>query len=146
MPDLDIDGWELEDAEERHRAHPETFEIPSAEERASWTPGTLVKLLFLFLNEEDGKPIIDCERMWVRITERRNGGYVGQLESLPATSDVLPLGAIVEFGPQHIAVVMIPRTDPRHPEYTPAPEVAEASVGVTIAAAQLTLAWWQFWK
>jgi hypothetical protein len=144
MPDLDIDGWELEDAEERHRAHPESFEIPSAEERASLAPGTLVKLLFLFLNEEDGKPIIDCERMWVRITERRNGGYAGQLENMPATSDVLAPGAIVEFGPQHIATVTIPRTDPRHPEYTPAPVAPEGPEPPSPPRA--SRAWWQFWR
>ena len=34
-PNLQDDGWELESALERHRQYPETFEIPSQEERST---------------------------------------------------------------------------------------------------------------
>ena len=117
MPTLEDDGWELESAEERHQAAPQSFEIPSRQERTSLGVGARVKLLFLFMNEEGGKPIIDCERMWVTISSVDAGGYTGTLESLPATSAVIGPGQQVSFGPEHVASISVPRTDPRHPEY-----------------------------
>ena len=117
MPTLEADGWELESAEERHAASPATFSIPSPDERAAVAPGRMVKLLFLFMNQEQGAPIIDCERMWVTVLSAERGQYSGRLESLPSSSTVLSPGHVVTFGPEHIAAVMIPRTDPKHPDY-----------------------------
>ena len=77
-------------------------------------PGSRVKLLFLFMNEDDGKPIIDCERMWVTIVSVREGRYMGHLRSLPATSQVIVPGQVVTFGPEHVASISVPKTDPRH--------------------------------
>ena len=91
MPLLDEDGWELESTEERHADAPRSFGIPSREERTSLASGSRVKLLFLFMNEDDGKPIIDCERMWVTIVSVREGRYMGHLRSLPATSQVIDI-------------------------------------------------------
>ncbi len=109
MPDLDVDGWELDSAEARHAASPATFEIPSREERDSLLPGRRVKLLFLFMNEKNGHPIVSCERMWVKITARTANGYAGRLDSTPVTSSVLKRGAAVDFGPEHIASILARR-------------------------------------
>jgi hypothetical protein len=116
LPTFETDGWELERAEDRHAASPETFSIPSREERVAVAPGRTVKLLFLFMNEEQGTPIIDCERMWVTVLSAEGGTYTGRLESLPASSSALAPGYVVSFGPEHIAAVMTPTTDPTHPD------------------------------
>ena len=150
MPTLEDDGWELESAEERHAAAPATFHIPSAQERRSLGLGQMVKLLFLFMNEENGKPIIDCERMWVTVTAETHGRYTGRLESLPSTSSVLQVGHVVEFGPEHVSAIQISRTDPRHPDYA-APTTA-AALGSGAANAQasspspIRRRWWEFWR
>ncbi len=111
-------GWELESAEERHAASPATFDIPSLAERSSLTVGQMVKLLFLFRNkDENGESIIDCERMWVTITDVSAHRYTGNLESLPGTSDVISSGEIIEFSPEHVCAVFVPLTHPSHPNY-----------------------------
>ena len=128
MSTLETDGWELESAEERQSANPASFMIPPAQERVALQPGVRAKLLFLFMNEEKGKPIIDCERMWVTVRASRNGRYDGVLDDAPVTSAVLKDGALIEFGPEHVASILIPRTDPRHPEYV-----------------RPAKPWWRFW-
>lgn len=122
---LDDHGWELESAEERHANSP-TFEIPELAERSSLQVGQMVQLLFLFpakedglfLIDDDGEPIVQCERMWVTIQHVDRGRYHGQLESLPCSSDVISPGDIIAFGPEHVSCVLIPLTDPRHPDWT----------------------------
>ena len=88
-PDLHRNGWELESAEERHRADPDRFIIPSQYERASLVVGSRVKLFFLIPGRDDNGDYIQCERMWVTVIEVNDGYYVGTLESRPATSAVL---------------------------------------------------------
>jgi len=117
MATLDEDGWELANAEELHARHPDRFQIPSRQERASLQVGARVKLVFLLRTERKGQPIIQGERMWCTIREVVAGRYVATLDSDPATSQVLKPGDRVEFGPEHVASVLIPRTDPRHPDY-----------------------------
>lgn len=118
MATFHADGWTLDNAEQRHAEAPATFHIPDRTERTSLRVGQKVQLLFLFLNEQpDGTEVVDCEKMWVTILEVRSGRYRGQLESLPHTSTALvPLDEI-RFGPEHVAAVLIPKTDPRHPHY-----------------------------
>ena len=118
MPTLENDGWELESAEQRVADSDGKFEIPSRHERESLTPGDRCKLLFLFYVEnEEQERIIGCERMWVRIDCNDVGTYQGILESDPIYSTVLEAGARITFGPEHIATIEIPRTDPRHPDF-----------------------------
>lgn len=118
MPTLDEDGWELDNAEEMHARYPERFHIPSREERASLQVGARVKLVFLLMTQRQGRPVVQGERMWCTVREAADGRYVGTLDSDPATSQVLRPGDRVEFGPEHVASVLIPKTDPRHPDYT----------------------------
>jgi hypothetical protein len=118
VPTLEDDGWELDDAEARHAEAPDSFQIPSREERTGLRVGDMVKLLFLFLNrQDDGSPIIDCERMWVTVLEVAGGRYTGQLESLPYTSKALAPLDTIHFGPEHVAAVFVRKNDPRHPHF-----------------------------
>jgi hypothetical protein len=117
MPALDEDGWELDNVEELHAQHPDTYHIPSRQERSSLRIGNRVKLVFLFLTQRKGQEIIQGERMWCTIVEVNDGRYVGTLDNCPVTSEVVQPGDRIEFGPEHIATVLIPRTDPRHPDY-----------------------------
>lgn len=119
MPSLETTGWELEDAEERSARTGGRFKIPSAEERQSLRPGQRVKLLFLFVVKEGPPMTVQGERMWVTVTSCEGGSYTGVLESLPQLSDSLSPGTTIEFTPNHVAAVLIPVTDPRHPDYRP---------------------------
>jgi hypothetical protein len=117
MANLDEDGWELDNAEKLHARDPDTFHIPSRQEGRSLQVGARVKLVFLVRTGRKGRPIIQGERMWCTIREVVGGRYVGTLDSDPATSQALQAGDRIEFGPEHVASVLIPRTDPRHPDY-----------------------------
>jgi hypothetical protein len=46
LPDLERDGWCLDDGEERHRASPKTFEIPEEDIRHGLIPGDFAQLIF----------------------------------------------------------------------------------------------------
>jgi hypothetical protein len=98
----------LLDAEQRHRAAPQSFSIPRSDVRASLQAGTLVKLLFGFGDGDSPS----AERMWVEILDAPDGRYVGRLENEPQAISDLRLGARIEFGPEHVAAVM---RDTGHP-------------------------------
>lgn len=119
--EIETHGWELLNAIEEHHKAPQTFDIPSEEERFGLRTGQMVKLLFAVLLPEFDKPTIQVERMWVTITALHNCVFQGRLESLPALTDRLHPGDIVFFTPDHVATVMIPRTDPRHPDFNQNP-------------------------
>ena len=117
-PTFEEHGWELESAEERHAQAPEKFLIPAQEERSCLQVGQRVQLLFLFIvAASDGTPEIQCEKMWVTIDLTSQGKYQGTLNSRPASSGAVALGDLISFRPQHVASVLIPKTDPRHPEF-----------------------------
>jgi uncharacterized protein YegJ (DUF2314 family) len=92
----------LLDAEQRHRAAPDSFSIPRSDVRSSLQTGTLVKLLFGFGDED----VPSAERMWVEILDVHDGRYVGRLENEPQAISDLRLGARIEFGPEHVAAVI----------------------------------------
>jgi len=121
MPTLARDGWELESAEDRHARHPAQFEIPSREERTGLREGARVKLLFLIRDVSDGTE--GCERMWVTIDRVTGATYEGILDSQPATTDVLQPGDRIAFGPEHVATILVPSSDPRHPQQSIAASV-----------------------
>ena len=117
-PTFEEHGWELESAEDRHAQAPDTFLIPGEEERTSLQVNQRVQLLFLFIvAAEDGTPEIQCEKMWVTIDAASGDTYQGTLDNCPASSEAVSPGDVISFGPQHVASVLIPKTDPRHPEF-----------------------------
>jgi hypothetical protein len=81
--------WKLVDTERWAESHPDTFEIPSVEERMSLRVGDVAKVIF-----ESLKPGYEPERMWVVVTEiHEPGKYTGEVDNhsfnpnLPRLSD-----------------------------------------------------------
>jgi hypothetical protein len=114
MPSLYVDHWDLESAEGRHAEAPESFWIPSRPEREQLQPGQAAKLLFrIESGKPDGPVELGVERMWVYITERVDGMYLGMLDNQPgsieAADDVyLVRGAEIPFGPEHVIDIATP--------------------------------------
>jgi hypothetical protein len=97
----------LLDAEERHRADPDTFSIPRSDVRRGLARGARVKLLFG--SGEPGRPM-SSERMWVEVVGTADGGddderYVGRLANTPVVIEDLSLGDLIAFGPRHVAAI-----------------------------------------
>ncbi len=90
--ELDKDGWELLNAEEEHTSSPDTYIIPTREERTSLTVNQRVKLPFMIMQEGYDTPTVQVERMWITIVERKNHIYEGILESSPVTTNKLLQG------------------------------------------------------
>lgn len=106
LPDWEIDGWRLDDGEERHCKSPETFEIPPLEVRILLEPGDFAQLIFVIDLEDEEGPAEGTERMWVIVRERAPAGhYVGMLNNRPSLigeNDVLWEGTELAFEPRHI--------------------------------------------
>lgn len=103
----------LEDVEKAARENPESFFIPSKEERKSQRAGDSVRLHFRLRNPSAGEP--QAERMWVTITQEQGflKPYKGVLENSPAFIEDLEQGAEVTFKACHIARTIIKKGDPR---------------------------------
>ena len=104
-PEYERDGFELLSAEERHTANPGTFWIPPLQVRSSLRRGQAAKLLFDIRFQEDGRPMLGTERMWVIVSRRDGDVYVGVLDSTPRTTaagDHLQTGVEVPFLPEHV--------------------------------------------
>jgi hypothetical protein len=71
-----IDGWHLGSGVERNRRHPDSFWIPSDEEKELLEPGVCVKLMFE-MKDRSG------ERMWVRVEKVGKKQLVGRLDNEP---------------------------------------------------------------
>lgn len=101
------DGWQLDDGEERHRESPHTFYLPPAEVRSTLQPGQIVKLIFrIELEDEDGVPTQEVERMWVIVqAPLENGMYVGTLDNDPQCTADIQSGMKVVFEPRHVIQV-----------------------------------------
>lgn len=104
--------WTLEDVEEVSRQHPNSFFIPSLQERMTQNPGRMVRLHFILTNPKEGEP--RAERMWVEITGQDpvTGRYTGLLTNVPGVIQTLQSGDTVEFEPRHIARTILREGDP----------------------------------
>jgi len=106
LAEMSLDGWELESAEERHAGSPNTFWIPDRSVRESLVAGQLVQLLFQIQGEDDdGRPEVNVERMWVEIDGRRGELYLGTLRNQPATIEAgqgLEFRSRVAFLAEHV--------------------------------------------
>lgn len=95
-----IDRWHLASGVERNRMYPETFEIPSDDERADVQPGDRVKLVF----ETKHGP---GEKMWLTVVrERRRGGLVATLDNTPVFMPRLFPDDEVKFRRDHIVDIL----------------------------------------
>lgn len=98
--------YDLVNGEQQHRKASGTFEIPPLRERKNVAPGTFAKCMF-----RTSDPRITVERMWVLVSEMKDGRYVGKLDNDPAiipTKDLV-CGDIIEFGPEHIINILDPK-------------------------------------
>ena len=89
-----IHRWHLGDGAERNREHPDTFWVPSTEEKADVAPGDLVKLMFEMSDWG--------ERMWVRVTKVGPRQLEGGLDNEPYAIPRLTWGHTVKFERKHI--------------------------------------------
>jgi hypothetical protein len=108
--------WQLESAEGRASAHPETFLIPQRVARDSLTRGQAAKLLFQIEGDNDGEVERVVERMWVIVAERVGDGYIGILDQqpdslAPAPNVYLAEGAEIPFWPEHVIEIAQPPAD-----------------------------------
>lgn len=90
-----IHRWHLGSGVRRHRKHPDTFWIPSEEERGAVVSGMEVKLTF---EMRDGW----CERMWVTVIGRKGRKLIGRLDNEPVGIPRLLGGDVIKFKRDHI--------------------------------------------
>lgn len=108
LPRLEIDGWELSSGEQRNAEHPETFYIPSAEERNNVPVGHFVKVVFEVRepnDESDAGFDVVGERMWVKVVGFDGPYIVGTWANTSLCSYVFPqlsYGRPVALLPEHV--------------------------------------------
>lgn len=93
-------SWKLEDAQEISGKYPYTFYKPSSEVVSQLKAGNQAKLIFKFESDEPEAP--RAERMWVKITEVKDGEFSGYLDSDPAHIKDLRHKDPIEFSECHI--------------------------------------------
>jgi len=103
----------LEDVEQTARENPETFFLPSIEERKTQQVGDSVRLHFTINNPAEGEP--QAERMWVTVTQTSGflRPYKGKLQNQPVYIEDLKPGDEITFKACHIAQTIIKKSDPR---------------------------------
>ena len=100
-------GFSLENVQVEHQKNPRHFLIPSQEEINQLKLGDQVRLIFFVLDTvlENG---FRAERMWVELTEIRDGKFKGRLTNQPAYITSIQLGDELDFAQEHIASLMVP--------------------------------------
>ena len=120
---IEQDGYELDNVVTRAAENPGSFFIPAYEERVSLVLGDYVKLVFILECHDQDGTFLQGERMWVEVNKiektEDNIFYTGELGNEPVCSSVIHLGAQIRFSPEHVACILVRRTDPRHPDYSP---------------------------
>ena len=100
-------GYSLEDVQAKHQKNPRHFLIPSQEEINQLKMGDQVRLIFVLDTVlENG---CRAERMWVELTEIRDGKFKGRLTNQPAYITSIQLGDELDFAREHIASLMLPQ-------------------------------------
>jgi hypothetical protein len=98
--------WGLLDAEAQNVAFPDTFPIPTAEERQQLRAGDMVKLVFVLDPPPTSGP--NAERMWVEVRAAVPGGtYEGFLTNRPVVITSLQPSSVVAFEPRHVAGIAL---------------------------------------
>ncbi len=89
--------WRLGDGDQRHRDHPDTFWVPSPQDKAAIEVGDIVKLAF-----DQTWPGGYGERMWVRITKVGPKKLEGVLRNEPIFIPRLSWNDTIKFERKHI--------------------------------------------
>lgn len=93
-------SWKLEDAQKIADEFPYTFHKPSKVVVSQLKEGNQAKLIFVFESDDPEAP--RAERMWVEITEVREGMFSGYLDNEPAYIKDLKHKDQIEFCECHI--------------------------------------------
>ena len=100
-------GFSLENVHVEHQKNPRHFLIPSQEEINQLKLGDQVRLIFVLDTVlENG---CRAERMWVELTEIRDGKFKGRLINHPAYITSIQLGDELDFAREHIASLLVPQ-------------------------------------
>jgi hypothetical protein len=121
-PDLERDGWCLEDGEQLHGEAPDSFWLPGLCDRQSLQPGDLVKLIFRISVDDEEEPLA-VERMWVIVREKVGDQYLGILDNNPyaiSENEELWSGVELPFSPRHV-IDIYPRDAAEGSEPVPLP-------------------------
>lgn len=112
------DYWQLRNGEESHHANPDTFWIPSFEQRQSLKVGDAAKVIIdIECEDENGEVFVEGERGYLIVSEIVGDRYVGILDFQPlciekGQDDVyLCFGAEIPFGPEHVIDIERPPQD-----------------------------------
>jgi hypothetical protein len=98
--------WGLLDAEAQNVAFPDTFPIPTVEERQQLRAGDMVKLVFVLDPPPSSGP--NAERMWVEVrAATADGTYEGFLTNRPVVVTTLQPSSVVAFEPRHVAGIAL---------------------------------------
>lgn len=84
QPSLKTDYWELRSAEKSHAKYGDSFWIPLWEERQNIRRGQATRLIFDIEVDNDGHIEVQGERMYVIVSEKIGGTYIGILDNQPA--------------------------------------------------------------
>ncbi len=102
--------WGLLDAESQNEAFPDTFPIPSLDEREGLRTGDMVKLVFVLDPPPASGP--NAERMWVEVrTAHPDGSYDGWLTNEPVVITSLTASVLVAFDARHVAGIALRRDE-----------------------------------
>ena len=108
---MSVKDWALENVDAAHARAPDSFFIPSLEERRALRPGDIVKLIFLLTNQSTAN-VPRAERMWVRIDSVRGDQFTGRLDNIPKYLQTLAADDQIAFNVEHIAQIVIKRGHP----------------------------------
>ena len=98
--------WGLLDAEAQHEAFPDTFPIPTTEERQTLRAGDMVKLVFVLDPPPASGP--NAERMWVEVRTALPGdAYEGWLTNRPKVITSLEPSSVIAFEAKHVAGIAL---------------------------------------
>jgi len=117
LANFEQDYWELRNGEDCHKENPDKFWIPKLQDRQSLKIGDAAKLIFDIECEDEGKIIIQGERIFVIVSEIVGNKYVGILDSQPACIDkdqenvYLGFGVEIPFSHEHIIDIDRPPDD-----------------------------------
>jgi hypothetical protein len=107
------DGWTIEDPQVRHDRNPDTFWLPDDHLRAAIGPGSQVRLLLWFIDEDGPDQLVpQCERMWALVEAREGDAIRGRLVSPPLSARAArEMGELIQFRPTDAIDVLDPEDD-----------------------------------
>lgn len=98
--------WKLGDGDQLNREYPQSFWVPSPNEKAAIEPGDIVKLIFEPSFFPPGSEKIG-ERMWVRVTRVGSCQIEGRLDNDPMCFPRLAYDDKIKFEKKHVIDIIV---------------------------------------